>query len=76
MKRNKQWWKDLAITFLNEYQMQMFDDIAENLQDGVIRNDSGLSDDDYINELIDEMITTQFELTPEELDKLNHGEIE
>lgn len=76
MKRSKQWWKDLAITFLNEYQMQMFDEIAENLQDGVIRNDSGLSDDDYINGLIDEMITTQFELTQEELDKLNHGEIE
>ena len=76
MKRNKEWWKDLAITFLNEYRMQMFDKIAENLQDGVIRNDSGLSDDDYVNELIDEMITTKFELTPEELDKLEYGEIE
>ena len=76
MKRNKEGWKDLAITFLNEYRMQMFDKIAENLQDGVIRNDSGLSDDDYVNELIDEMITTKFELTPEELDKLEYGEIE
>ena len=76
MKRSKQWWKDLAITFLNEYQMHMFDEIAKNLEEGKIRNDSGLNDDDYIEELIDETIERDFGLSGEELDKLNHGEIE
>jgi len=76
MKRNKEWWKDLAERAVSEYQTYLFDQITKDIEEGNIRLETGINEDDYVAELIDNIVIKELGLTAEELDKLNHGEIE
>lgn len=77
MKRNKEWWKDLAERAVSEYQTYLFDQITKDIEEeGNIRVETGINEDDYVSGLIDDIIIKELGLTAEELDKLNHGEIE
>lgn len=76
MKRNKGWWKDLAERAVSEYQTYLFDQITKDIEEGNIRVETGINEDDYVAGLIDDIVIKELGLTTEELDKLNHGEIE
>lgn len=76
MKRNKEWWKDLAERAVSEYQTYLFDQITKDIEEGNIRVEAGINEDDYVANLIDDIVIKELGLTAEGLDKLNHGEIE
>ena len=75
MKRNKEGWKDLAERAVSEYQTYLFDQIAKDIEEGHIRVETGINEDDYVAGLIDDIIIKELGLTAEELDKLNRGEM-
>ena len=76
MKRNKEWWKDLAERAVSEYQTYLFAQITKDIEEGNIRLETVINEDDYVANLIDDIVIKELGLTAEELDKLNHGEIE
>ena len=55
MKRNKQWWKDLAERAVSEYQTYLFDQITKDIEEGNIIVETGINEDDYVAGLIDGM---------------------
>jgi len=73
MKRNKEWWKDLAERAVSEYQTYLFDQITKDIEDGNIRVETSINEDDYVAGLIDDIIIKELGLTAEELNKLNRG---
>ena len=76
MKRNKEWWKDLAERAVSEYQTYLFDQITKDIEEGNIKVETSINEDDYVAGLIDDIVIKELGLTAEELDKLNRGEIE
>jgi hypothetical protein len=72
MKRNKEWWKDLAERAVSEYQTYLFDQITKDIEEGNIRVETSINEDDYVAGLIDDIIIKELGLTAEELNKLNH----
>ena len=50
---NKQWWKELAERSIDVLANRIWDDIANSLAKGEIENDSGINDDDWIDEKVD-----------------------
>ena len=54
---------------------RIWDDIANSLAKGEIENDSGINDDDWIDEKVDAILVAYLGITNDELDKIMHGEL-
>ena len=72
---NKQEWRELAERAIDVLMNRIWDDIADSLAKGEIENDSGLNDDDWIDEKVDDILKAYLDLSGEQLDKILHGEI-
>lgn len=72
---NKQWWKELAERSIDVLANRIWDDIANSLAKGEIENDSGINDDDWIDEKVDAILVAYLGITNDELDKIMHGEL-
>ena len=72
---NKQWWKELAERSIDVLANRIWDDIASSLAKGEIENDSGINDDDWIDEKVDAILVAYLGITDDELDKIMHGEL-
>lgn len=72
---NKQWWKELAERSIDVLANRIWDDIANSLAKGEIENDSGINDDDWIDEKVDAILVAYLGITDDELDKIMHGEL-
>lgn len=72
---NKQEWKELAERAIDVLMNRIWDDIADSLAKGEIENDSGLNDDDWIDEKVDGILKAYLDLSGEQLDKILHGEM-
>lgn len=72
---NKQWWKELAERSIDVLANRIWDDIANSLAKGEIENDSGINDDDWIDEKVNAILVAYLGITNNELDKIMHGEL-
>lgn len=72
---NKQWWKELAERSIDVLANRIWDDIANSLAKGEIENDSGINDDNWIDEKVDAILVAYLGITNDELDKIMHGEL-
>lgn len=72
---NKQWWKELAERSIDVLANRIWDDIANSLAKGEIENDSGINDDDWIDEKVNTILVAYLGITNDELDKIMHGEL-
>jgi len=72
---NKQEWKELAERAIDVLMNRIWDNIADSLAKGEIENDSGLNDDDWIDEKVDDILKAYLDLSGEQLDKILHGEM-
>lgn len=72
---NKQEWKELAERAIDVLMNRIWDDIADSLAKGEIKNDSGINDDDWIDEKVNAILVAYLGITNDELDKIMHGEL-
>lgn len=72
---SRQEWKELAERAIDVLMNRIWDDIADSLAKGEIENDSGLNDDDWIDEKVDGILKAYLDLSGEQLDKILHGEM-
>lgn len=71
----KKEWRDIAVALYNEIQSNVFNEITEDLSNGKIQNNTGLSDDDFVENKVIENINYQFGIPKEVQRLIMKGEI-